>query len=520
LTSDGAGNTTPDFSPDGTKIVFRSNRDGGGIYEIAAFGGEARLLARQGLNPKFSPDGSQVAYWIGAPGLAVAVRGTGSIWVVPVAGGQPRQVGATFTSARQPIWAPDGKHLLFVGYTSSKAFENSQLDWWLAAIEGEAVKTGTHDALVEAGLRAREPGSDSGPMPSCWSVAENGVIFSVGSGNTNLWKIGISAKTGKVIRAPERVTTGAGNEGEASCSSGAISFTNMEFKRDVWLLQFDLDRGTARSALERLTQGPANRVWPSLSKDGRFLTFTDQTDGVSIWRREFATGKESLVARPPVRVQYSTSNASGDRIAFSMFERDRRLVYVSARGGAPEKLCEDCLRATDWSLDEKTLLMFGGSPYQINLLDLASHQQTPLVKHPEYYLLYGRFSPDNRWISFTARVRPDLGRVAIAPIDEARPVPESAWITIADAATDDFANWSPDGMTLYFTSSRDGYGCLWGQRIDAKSRRPLGEPFAVQHFHGRVSLAHMGWMAAGGRIALALIETTGNIWMMSRSVAR
>src|SRR5207302_11429211 len=86
LTSDGAGNTTPDFSPDGSKIVFRSNRDGGGIYEIPAFGGEVRFLARDGLNPKYSPDGSQVAYWVGGEGVAPAVPGSGTVWVVPVAG--------------------------------------------------------------------------------------------------------------------------------------------------------------------------------------------------------------------------------------------------------------------------------------------------------------------------------------------------------------------------------------------------------------------------------------------------
>jgi hypothetical protein len=164
-------------------------------------------------------------------------------------------------------------------------------------------------------------------------------------------------------------------------------------------------------------------------------------------------------------------------------------------------------------------LVFGGNPYQINVLDVASHQQIPLLKHPGYYLLYGRFSPDNRWVSFTARIQPNRGRIVIAPVDGPKPVPESAWITIAEAGPADWANWSPDGKTLYFTSPRDGYNCLWGQRIDASSRRPLGEAFPVQHLHGRVSYANAGWSAAGDRIALALVEATGNIWMMSRSGA-
>lgn len=75
----------------------------------------------------------------------------------------------------------------------------------------------------------------------------------------------------------------------------------------------------------------------------------------------------------------------------------------------------------------------------------------------------------------------------------------------------------PDGKALYFTSSRDGYSCLWGQRIDASSSRPVGEAFAVQHFHGRVSFGHGGLSAATGRIAIPLVEKTGNLWMMSRS---
>ena len=115
LTSDGMGNTMPDFSPDGSKLVFRSDREGGGIFEIAAFGGDARLLAHEGWDPKFSPDGSHVAYWVGDPFVAAAIPGTGTVWVVPAAGGSPQQVGSNFTAARYPIWSPDGMHLLIVG---------------------------------------------------------------------------------------------------------------------------------------------------------------------------------------------------------------------------------------------------------------------------------------------------------------------------------------------------------------------------------------------------------------------
>ncbi len=531
LTSDGAGNTMPDFSPDGTKIVFRSNRDGGGIYEIPAFGGEVRLLAREGLNPKFSPDGSQVAYWVGTDFIATSVPGSGTVWVVPVAGGPPRRVGRNFTAARYPIWSPDGQHLLVIGYTSAKAYESSTLDWWLVATNGaEAVKTGAYEALVHAGLRAGDardttgsPGTAS-PGPGCWPTAGNTVMFSMASGdNQNLWEIGLSPQTGKVTRVLRRLTTGAGKEVDPSCTSGgSLAFTNNRPRRDVWLLPFDLDRGTPKGALERVTENPAWRERPSLSNDGRYVAFaSDQSGQRNIWVRDLATGKESSVAGSSFVQRFPIISPSASRVAFSMFEKgDKVPVYVSSPGGTPEKLCEACLRATDWSRDEKTLLLFDGNPYQIDLLDLASHRQTPLLKHPDHPVLHGRFSPDNRWVSFTFRTEPNLGRIMIAPLDGPKPIPESAWIAIAEAGANDWANWSPDGHTLYFPSPRDGHNCLWGQRIEPGSHHPVGDPFAVQHLHGRVSYTPgFGFSAAGGRIAMLLVEDTGNIWVMSRSAA-
>lgn len=321
---------------------------------------------------------------------------------------------------------------------------------------------------------------------------------------------------------PGRLTTSAGDDFDASCGpEGEFAFTNLGTTTDVWSLRFDLDRGSPKGALERITQGPAYRGYPSLSNNGRYVAFSsDQSGQGNIWIRDLETGKESSVASSPFIELYPVVNASGTRIAFSVFEKDKRAVYVSAPGATPEKVCEGCLRATDWSRDEKTVLVFGGNPYQINVLDLASHQQTPLLKHPNYHLLYGRFSSDNRWVSFTVRTEPNRGYIAIAPIDGPKPVAESAWVKIAPAEAQDWANWSPDGTTLYFTSRRDGHICLWGQRLETGSHRPVGAAFAVQHFHGRLSYQTSGWSAAGSRIGLVLVENTGNIWMMSRFSTR
>jgi Tol biopolymer transport system component/DNA-binding winged helix-turn-helix (wHTH) protein len=539
LTSDGEGNRAPDFSPDGAKIVFRSDRDGGGIYEIPTLGGEVRFVVRDGLDPKFSPEGSQVAYWVGDPEIALPIAGTGAVFVVPAAGGAPRRVGANFTAARHPIWSRDGKHLLLIGYASAKSYDDASLDWWHVALNGEgAVKTGANERLAHERLRSRKAASTLRsvdpwvPTPASWSAADDTVIFSMPFGDTeNLWKIGVSPVTGKVTGELRRLTTGAGNEISPSRSPGdTLTFAKVETRTDVWSLPVDLDRGRSAGALERITQSPAYRYYVSLSSNGRDLAFSStQAGGPDIWIHDLESGKESRVASSLNVQRFPVISTSGAKVAYSAHEKGKRVVYISAPGGAPEKLCEGCLRATDWSRDDKTLLVFGGSPEQINALDVASHRQTPILKHPKYNLLYGRLSSDNRWVSFTVRTEPGRAHVAIAPLDVLKTdlsnsggfttIPESAWIHIADVGLEDWADWSPDGRTLYFTSMKDGHHCLWGQRIDASSHRARGEPFALLHLHGRAQYRDGGWSAAGGRMAMVLAEDAGNIWMMSRSGA-
>jgi eukaryotic-like serine/threonine-protein kinase len=110
----------------------------------------------------------------------------------------------------------------------------------------------------------------------------------------------------------------------------------------------------------------------------------------------------------------------------------------------------------------------------------------------------------------------------IAPFRGKSEIPAAEWRTISESA-DTFvaaAGWSPDGSLVYFMSETDGSRCLWAQRLDDATKRPLGPPFEVQPFHQpQVRLAAQWQPGAAGtaitrdRMIFTWVTTGGNIWM-------
>ena len=131
-----------------------------------------------------------------------------------------------------------------------------------------------------------------------------------------------------------------------------------------------------------------------------------------------------------------------------------------------------------------------------------------------------RLSADERWLAFIAVITAGRSRVYVAAFRAEGPIPEGQWIAVTDGQTwDDKLCWSPDGNLLYHTSDRDGFRCVWGQRLHPTTKQPVGAPFSVYHSHSaRRSLINMdvgilGISVAGGRLAFSMGERTGNIWM-------
>jgi len=140
LTKDSpADDTQPAFSPDGERIAFRSERDGGGLFVMGATGESVRRLTDRGYHPAWSPDGRSIV----ASTLSFSIPErlpagfTGELLLVDVATGSSKPLIAR-APVYQPHWSPHGQRIAYWGVSTSLA---TQRDLWTVSASGGARAT-------------------------------------------------------------------------------------------------------------------------------------------------------------------------------------------------------------------------------------------------------------------------------------------------------------------------------------------------------------------------------------------
>ena len=438
----------------------------------------------------------------------------------------PRQVRPDFAAAAYPEWAPDGQHILFLGNRDEKQPAAESIDWWVTPLDqSPAIATGAFEAPRKVELTGPfliYPWALIGPV---WERRNDWLIFSARSGeSTNLWRIGISPRTWKVQGALERLRSSPTIEERPSVASmpdGSVRVAVASFSenRDIWSLPVDAT-GKVTGEARQLTWDSTADFFASLSADRRKMVFVSARSGSQqVLIKDLATGEDTALTASPGDKWRPRFSPDALKVSFSTNLTGKWNIYiVPAAGGAAETICEDCGQVTSWSPDGRYLIgndLVG----RLFLVEVASHRRTDLLASRDRWFLAGSFSPDGRWITFGDWRLPRQQH--IAPFQGDTMAPENAWYSML---AEDSTAWSADGTLVRGFSDQDGFNCIWGQRVDSATKRPVGAPFAIVHLHSLAALKASLSTRATDRltpgsalprdtIVFDLAERTGNIWM-------
>ena len=106
---------SPDWSPDGTRIVFyQRGAEPIGLYTAAADGSGARPIpgTSAAYEPSFAPDGRRIVFMENRAVHTIGVDGTGRRRLRAAASCPPRRSNCTVIG--QPRWSPDGRRIAVV----------------------------------------------------------------------------------------------------------------------------------------------------------------------------------------------------------------------------------------------------------------------------------------------------------------------------------------------------------------------------------------------------------------------
>ena len=287
LTQSSSPDVEPDWSPDGTRLVFATLGVGGGIRVMSSAGGPVHEIAPFGNSPRWSPDGSSILF-------TRSDWGPARLYVSTLDGAPPRPVLEEFLAPFVSIrfaWHPDSRHVSVWGVR-----RDTGLEFWTIALDGtdvtrSAIAPGVLAELERSALSFREV--DGTPNAFTWSPRGDALVFEgMSRGVHNLWKVGVDPQTLAWTRGPERLTTSSDRNARPRFSRDGtrLAFVSRRERVRLWSFPFDPRMGRLLGAGEPLTPETFDALSPDVSPDGLRLVYTAQQGdvgrcGCAIWRR-------------------------------------------------------------------------------------------------------------------------------------------------------------------------------------------------------------------------------------------
>lgn len=317
LTRHAAEDTSPCWSPDGSRIAFVSARDGN--LEIYTMRADGSGLARQTYSPDadtepaWSPDGRQLLF-------LRKRQGRTGLWILNVDHGHDACLTQGPYEDMQPEWSPNGEYILLVRVDNGGV---PQL-WKIPTGGPEPLRQLTRDA--------------KGASYGRWSPDGKWIVYaSARSGDIEIWKMRADGTS------PTQLTRAPGRDRDPrwSPNGNAIAFVSTRDGNDeVYRMgpggekQTNLTRSPGLDLNPRWSDDSAHLLFDSSRGGGGIFAMTS-SDGKRVWQLTKGTvsakgrfGPRLAATPPPVTPAPVTTRRAWPEA----------IVYMALRPGRPEEV--------------------------------------------------------------------------------------------------------------------------------------------------------------------------------------
>lgn len=407
LTTAEGDESFPVFSPDGAWIAFSGNYDGNtDVYVMPVGGGTPRRLtwhpggdAVQG----FSPDGKSVLF---VSTRNRTVTRIAQLYSVSVTGGP--EVPLPIPSAFQATWSPDGKRLAY--NPLPRAFEQ-----WKHYRGGRNSTLHLYTTGSHADEMIPQPATRSNDVDPMW--LGNTIYFrSDRDGEFNLYSYDV------VSRQVKRLTTFTDFPILAAASGGG----KIVYERKGYLYLFDptnaqttkLTIGVAadlRETRPRWVSGTQYVRGASISPSGARVAFALRGEIVTVPADK--GDARNLTNSPAVHEQQPAWSPDGKSIAYFSDEGGEYQLHVAPQSGSGAHRVfkpggNGFYTSPRWSPDGKQIAFFDNSQsvFVLNVESGNAKRVGGNVIYAPIPLLYAAWSPDSKWLTWSA----DVGMIETA----------------------------------------------------------------------------------------------------------